>query len=350
MKILVDMVHPKDVNTSKNIIWNLEEKGHTVKIAARDKENTFAKLDDYGFEYEPGKHYKGGLLHKAIGVPKIELWLYRIAKKFNPDVFFGPSGIYTAYVSKLLRKPYITYSDTERDFTFPLMLPFTDVILVPSCFNRNLGSKEVRFNSYIELAYLHPNNFKPDSSIFEKLNLNKKDKYILLRISALDAYHDIGAKGLNFKSSSEILKFIKKLESYGHIFLMSEVKLDKKLEEYMLRIPINDLHSCISFATMYIGDGASMAAEAAILGVPSIYVSNIKRRWGYINELENKYGLLYTFSDRGKALGKASKLLEDKNLENKWQKKREYVLSEKIDTAKYMIEFIEKFMDMKLSK
>ena len=342
MRILVDMVHPKDVNTLKNIIWTLEEKGHAVKIAARNKENVFAKLDDYGFKYEPGKHYKG-LLYKAIGVPKIDLWLYRIAKKFNPDVFFGPSAIYAAHVSKLLRKPYIAFSDTEREFTYPLMLPFTDVILVPSCFKRNLGSKEVRFNSYIELAYLHPNNFKPDSSILKVLNLSKKDKYILLRISSLDAYHDIGAKGLNFKSSSEILKFIKKLENYGRIFLMSEVKLDKKLEEYVLRIPINELHSCISFATMYIGDGASMAAEAAILGVPSIYVSNLKRRWGYINELEKKYGLLYTFSDREKALEKASKLLKDNTIENKWQKKRERLLSEKIDTTKYMVEFIENY-------
>jgi predicted glycosyltransferase len=98
---------------------------------------------------------------------------------------------------------------------------------------------------------------------------------------------------------------------------------------------------------MYIGDGASMAAEAAILGVPSIYVSNMKRRWGYINELEKRYGLLYTFSDREKALEKASKLLKYKNFENKWQKKREKMLSEKIDTAKYMVEFIEKYMDKK---
>lgn len=342
MRIIIEIGHPKDVNIFKNIIWSLEKKGHIVKITAPNKENVLQNLDAYGFSYESRKHYKG-LVNKAIGLLKTDFWLYGIARKFQPDIFISHGSPYVAHASKLLRKLHIAFSDTEgANIDHRLMLPFTDVILVPSCFNKDFGSKEIRFNSYLELAYLHPNNFKPNPSVLEELNLSTGDKYILMRISSLDASHDIGAKGLDFRSTEEIIEFIKKLEDYGHVFLMSEIKLDTKLEGYMLRIPINDLHSGISFAAMYIGDGASMAAEAAVLGVPSIYVTNT-RRWGFINDLEKNYGLLYTFSNREKALEKALELLEDPNLKNKWQKKREKLLSEKIDAAKFITEFIENY-------
>ena len=341
MRIIIDISHPKGVNVFKNVIWKLERKGHAVKITARNKEVTLAKLDAYGFDYESGKHYKG-LLNKAIGIFKNDLWLLKVSKKFKPDIFVSLGSPYAAHVSKLLGKPHIAFSDVEgANLNILLMLPFTNDICVPTCFDKNLGSKEVRYNSYLELAYLHPNNFKPNSSVLESLNLSKHNKYILMRISSLDSSHDIGAKGFVFKSTNDILEFIQKLYVYGNIFLTSEIKLGSELDEYQLKIPINDLQSCISFATMYIGDGASMAAEAAILGVPSIYITNNTRRWGFIKDLEKNYGLLYTFSTREQALEKAIELLDDPNLKEKWQKKREKMLSEKIDAAKFITEFIE---------
>lgn len=342
-KILFDVGHPKGVNVFKNVIRDLERKGYIIKITARDKEVVLQKLDAYGFDYEAGKHYKG-LLSKAIGLIKNDLWLYRIAKKFKPDIFVSLGSPYAAQVSKLFGKPHIIFPDVEhgRIYNFLSMHIFTDIACVPSCFNRPNTSKEVRFNSYLELAYLHPNNFKPNPSVLKELNLNENEKYILLRISSLDASHDIGAKGLNFKSDRELREFIKKLEDYGHVFLTSEIELSDEFDKYELEIPINGLQNCIYYSTMYIGDGATMAAEAAVLGVPSIYVTNT-RRWGFITDLEKKYGLLYIFSNREQAVEKAVELLEDEKLREKWQKKREKMLSEKIDAAKFIIEFIEEY-------
>jgi len=339
MRVLIDVGHPKEVNIFRNVIKELERRGHTVKIVARDKENTAALLDAYGFNYELGRYYNG-LINKVIGVLKNDFLLYKISKKFKPDIFVGSP--YTAQISKLFRKPHIGLADTEiASLAIRLMMPFTNAICVPSCFSRDLGSKEVRFNSYFELSYLHPNYFKPNPSILEELNLSKNDKYILLRFSSLGAHHDIGVKGFDFRSNKEIREFIKRMEDYGRVFLTSEIKLDKELEKYGVNVSTADFHSFVYFATMYIGDGASMAAEAAILGVPSIYVSTTRR--GYLDELEEKYGLAYTFNDREQAQKKAFELLEDTNLKEKRQKKREKMLSEKIDTAKFMVEFIENY-------
>jgi len=49
MNVLIDIGHPKEVNIFRNVIRELEGRGHEVKIVARDKENTAALLDTYGF-------------------------------------------------------------------------------------------------------------------------------------------------------------------------------------------------------------------------------------------------------------------------------------------------------------
>jgi len=40
MKILIDMGHPAHVYFFKNTIWELEKRGHQVKVTARDKDVT----------------------------------------------------------------------------------------------------------------------------------------------------------------------------------------------------------------------------------------------------------------------------------------------------------------------
>ena len=82
-----------------------------------------------------------------------------------------------------------------------------------------------------------------------------------------------------------------------------------------------------------------MASEAAILGVPSIYVSNTRR--GYLNELEEKYGLVYTISDSKLALDKAISLLKKDGLRKEWQSKRKKMLEEKVNVVEFIVDIIE---------
>lgn len=168
-----------------------------------------------------------------------------------------------------------------------------------------------------------------------------KNKFILMRFSSLISHHDIWVKGFDFKTREEMLEFINRMENYGQVFLTSEIKLDSELEKYRVNVPTMDFHSFVYFATMYIGEGAKTASEAAVLGVPSIYVSTTRR--GYLDELEEKYDLAYTFKNREQAVEKAVELLEDENIKKKWQIKREKMLSEKMDTTKFMVEFIENY-------
>lgn len=343
MRILIDINHPKDINVFRNPIGIFEKEGHKVKIVAANKENVLEILEAYGFEYSTKKHYKG-ILNKAIGMLKNDYIIYKISKDFNPDIFTSFGSPYAAQASKLFGKKHISFSDTDTNIKtlnqFVITtLPFSEVDYVPSCHKRDRGSKQKKFNGYYELAYLSPKYFQPDPKILDKLKLPQDRRYILLRLSALNAHHDIGAHGFDFKNERETLEYIQVLESYGSVYISSEIKLGSVLEKYKLNIDPKDFHSFLSFCSLYIGEGASIACEAAILGVPSIYVSNTRR--GYLDELEEKYDLAYTISDNKVALDKAIFLLKKDNLKEEWRSKKEKMLKEKIDVVEFIVDKIE---------
>jgi hypothetical protein len=54
-------------------------------------------------------------------------------------------------------------------------------------------------------------------------------------------------------------------------------------------------HSVPGGASLLFGESSSMAAEAAVLGVPAIFIDNSGR--GYTRELEREHGLIFNFSE-----------------------------------------------------
>jgi len=339
MKIMVGMCHPKDVHFWKNIINNLVHDGHEVKIVAWDKDVTLHLLNAYGFDYELiGKSYKN-LIKKMYDMFTSDLKVFKVARKFRPDIFLHGDP-YLAHVSKVFGKVHIDFCDTEHAKLVQLTtFPFSDVICTPSCFKKKINPrKHITFDGYSEIAYLHPNYFKPDPSVLSDLGLSKDEKFIVIRFVAWGASHDIGQQG--FVDNEE---FVRKLEGCGKIFISSEQKLSKSLEKYRITIPPEKIHDLLYYATIYVGEGATMACEAAVLGTSAIYLNT--QRLGYLDELEERYGLLYSFKRPETALMKVLQLLEEKNLKKEWKNKREQMLDETVDVTKFMTELIENFQD-----
>ena len=341
MKIMVGVGHPKHVHFWRNIVRNLIEDGHEVKILAVDKDTTLHLLEVCGLDYEIyGKHQKS-MAKKACSMISRTYKAFIIAKRFKPDVLVVGTP-YLAYVSKILGKPHIMLTDTEHaNLAYWLTCPFTDVIITPSCFKGKINPKKhVVYNGYEELAYLHPNYFTPDPNVLEDVGLSEDDKFVVIRFVAWEASHDVGQSGI---SNDMKVEYISKLERYGRVFISSEAKLGSDFEKYKLKIPPEKFHSLLNYAELYIGESGAISTEAGILGVPSVYISSLVGTMGNFDELGKKYGLVYSFQDSKLALDKALELLEDENTKKKWQKKGEKMLDEKIDVTKFMTEFIEDY-------
>jgi len=341
MRIMIGMGHPKDVHFWKNIINNFVKGGHEIKILAWDKDVTLYLLNIYGYSYEILGRSCKYWVRKLYELLKSEHIAFKIANEFKPDILVGREPCF-AHVSKLIGKPFIAFSDTEHStLSHWLTYPFSDVICTPSCFKKRVDPRRhITFNGYQELSYLHPKYFKPDQSVLDALGLSKEDRFFIIRFVSWEATHDIGKCGFADKE-----KFIRELEDHGRVYITSEGRTSKFLEKYRITIPPEKMHDILYYATLYIGEGATMASEAAVLGTPAIYVNTLKV--GYLDELEKRYGLVFNFpggkTAQERAFSKAIELLEEKHLKSVWRKKKEKLLSEKVDVTKFVTELIEKF-------
>ena len=103
----------------------------------------------------------------------------------------------------------------------------------------------------------------------------------------------------------------------------------------------------MAFATLYIGDSQSMANEAAMLGTPSLRFNDFvgAKKIGVMEELEHVYGLTYGISSHEpeKLYAKIEELLAMPNLREEFQKRRQKMLSEKIDVTAFLTWFIENY-------
>lgn len=344
MRIMFEVNHPVDVNVFKYVIRNLQNHGHNVKVIAEEREEIVSKLCKvYGLDFEVVGHKVPSLINKAINMIKIDVNLLKAAKSFDPDLFVTPSSPYCGHISRLLRKPHIGWADTEAARLVSFMaFPLMNTILTPSVFNGKVPHKKhICFNGYKELSYLHPNQFNPDPSILDELGFSKNDKIIIVRLSAKTSTHDVGVKGFNIKKPEKILQCIKVLEEYGQVILKSEVSLGEKFDRYLLSIPLEKFHDLLAFSDLYIGEGTTTASEAGVLGVPWILVSNQTR--GYLSDQQKNYGLGYIISNPEEAIPKGIELLENPNIKQEWQKKREKLLKDKIDVTAFLTWFIENY-------
>lgn len=341
MRILIDMDHPVDVHFFKDAIREWQRRGHEISVAARDKEITLQLLKSYALEFTCISSQGKGLWGLAKELLIRDCHLYRLAREFEPDVLIGFTGTAAAHVGRLLRKPSIVFSDTEfARLSHLLTYPAATTVCTPTCYTDDIGTKQVKFSGYKELAYLHPQRFKPDRRIAQEMGMEPESRFFIVRFVSWGAAHDLNEKGL---SPITKIKFVTELARHGRVLISSEAELPQELLSYRSQVSVDKIHHLMAFATLYVGESATMASECAVLGVPAIFIAKTGR--GYTTEQEKKYGLVFNFTDQQQdiAFGKMKELLSRPNLKQEWQPRRGRMLTEKIDVGEWLVEFIDHY-------
>lgn len=340
MRILFHMGHPADLHLFRNAMSELSKRGHHVAVTAVAKEQLTQLIEAYGFEYQLVGKNTPTLAGKALTMIPKDIAFLKRARAWHPQLVISMCSAYAAHASAVMNVPHIGFNDTEiADLTMRITLPFSDAVCTPSCFEGSLGPKQIRFNGYKELAYLHPNRYQPNPAVLEQVGATERDTLIVIRFGVINASHDLHYHGLNLNTDRDKSRFVKALEEYGRVFVTSESPLGTELRERVPAIPSSALHDLLYYASLYIGDGATMASEAGVLGTPWVYVSDSSR--GYLNDQERRYKLGFREPTVESALSRAKGLLELQNLKSEWRERRKRMLAEKVDVTTFMIELIE---------
>ena len=343
MNVLISISHPAWAHQFNNIIKILKKRGHKVIVLVIKKDRNWEILDEYGIEYiVVGNSTGKSKFDKALILltTTIKHWYYGL--KFKADVYIGRPSPMMAIAAFLTRKKNIAYCDTERSVEslwFSKKLSYK--ILTPKLYRKDLGKVHMRVDTFKELFYLHPNYFKPNPKDLELVGLKEGEKFSFVRFVAWNASHDIGYKGF---SNEDKMKLIKHLEKYGKVLVSSEEILPKEFDKYIIKVPHSKLHSIMSFAQLFVGDGLTMAFECNVMGVHGIFSSELTSGAG--DEMEKVYKLLYQIDDRenmlAKTIEKSTELLEKKNLREEGHKKLKKLLEDKIDINTWWVDYLEK--------
>jgi len=337
MRVLVDIIHPGDVHFFRNAISELKSRGHEVEVTARVKDVAIELLENYQIPYTCLSTVGSGQLGlmRELFVRDWRLW--RFCRKFKPDILTSVSGIFAAHIGFLTRKPSVVWDDTEHQKQIHIITwPVATKICCPDCYKKSVGKKHRLYPGIHELAYLHPNRFSPDAQTVRSLGIDPESKFCIIRMVGWGACHDVGQYGI---AKDKQLELIREISKYARPYITSEGSLPDELEEYKLKIPVHKFHHVLAFSSLCITEGATVASEAAVLGVPVIYVNSLKV--GYVDMLESEYGIIKQSLDMDEIIESSIESLKDDKTIDNCRAIRDKILEDKIDVTDYIVKILE---------
>ena len=288
-----DINHPVQALMLRPVIRALIDAGHTTRVFARDKDVTLGLLDRFGLEATTLAKRRRGRLGSAIELVARESRLLRLALKERPQALLGTS-VHAARIGRITGALSVVINDDDAaavPWFARLAYPFADILVKPECLAFENHPDQVTYKGNQQLFYLHPARFTADPGVRAELGIEPGQRFGVIRLSALDAHHDEGVRGLGRAHLQEIAGLVPKDVL---VFATLEKEQDLPAGWKPIRLPPDRLHHVLAAAEFFVGDGQTMTAEAAVLGTPAFRLNDFVGRISYLKELES-FGLAFGF-------------------------------------------------------
>lgn len=308
MRVLVDIKHPAEVNFFRPLLGKLQRRGDEILVTAHYKYGTRELLDRFGISHIALSHRRHGFLRVCASTVVRVARMLAVARPFRPDVLVARQGVTIGAVGRALGAPSVSFDENEYA-GLPLTLSrlLATVLATGMGYEADLGPKQIHFNAVPQLMYTHPSRFSPDAAALRTHGVEPDEPYFVVRLSAWEAMHDVGHQGMSERALADL---VEALSRHGRVVASAEANMPAPLRPYSNPLPMElglDLLAC---ADLYVGEGATMAAEAACLGTPAVWVSPL--HWGYINVLSEHYGLIRQAENPREAATIAEEWLSDR--------------------------------------
>jgi len=340
VRVLFDVTHPAHVHLFKNAIRTLEERGETVAVVSREKEMTTDLLDAYDIEHTVLSSKGQSQIALLPEWTLREIRTIRFARSFDPDVIVSrlvPSAVHAA---QLLGAGSVVFSDHEHsNWIATVTAPLTDYYCTPPWFNGDFGAPHVYHDGVQELAYLHPNRFSPDHELLRTYGVDPDDPYFVLRFVSMGAHHDVTRDGMSDGTKRTIAD---RLSDYGDVYVSTEGPFPDDVTGEAVPVPPESIHHLLAEANLLVTDSNTVAAEAGVLGTPTIR-SNSYATDGSLGNFErlSEYGLVVSTADEWEALERSLDLAMSSDAGETWERRRDRFLEESADITGFMIDCID---------
>ena len=290
MRVLIDLCHPADVHFFRAVAQRLNAEGHEVIYTARDKDVVLPLCNEFRMPHHVVGGHHDSLVGKGWELLRRSGGLAKLAKEEGIDVLAGFGNPYIVIASHLCQKPSLFITDTEN-VGFPNWIGLhATATLTPNWFGTLYGTQHTQALWFKELAYI---------GRLPETKRRAKREYVLIRKVAWTASHDQSHHGLG--SMEPVLNILGDV----NIYLIKE--RNRKDPGQKTSNNTRQFHELLAGAAVVISEGATTAAEAALLGRPTIYVNT--QRPGYIQKLVD-IGALHLASDSRSAASMAKEFLK----------------------------------------
>jgi predicted glycosyltransferase len=340
MHALFDLKHPAQVNFFRPAIAALMERGHEVMVTSRDKDETVELLGELGIPHVCLSRMGRGLAGMGVELAKRTARMVGLARRFGADVLVARTGITVALAGRILGLPSVVFDDTEFAWLQILLsAPLASVVCTGMGYGKKFPGKQLCFDAPPHLAYTHPSRFVADPAVLRRHSLDPDEPYIVIRVKAWRAVHDIGVSG---PAEADVLRLVEAVSEYARPIVSSERPLPPELEQYRNPLPVRDGLHLLALARLYVGEGGCMAAEAACLGTPAIFISPASRR-GYLDAMQERYGHVDTVRSVQDAIVRSREWLENPALKEAacgaaWQ-----LIKDCEDPLDFMVRVVERY-------
>jgi hypothetical protein len=336
VRVLFDLTHPAQVHFFKHPIRELAEQGEEVVVTSRDKDVEGSVLDALGIPHRCLSRSRRGLLGLGLELVLRNARMIGLVRRLRPDVLVARMGISIGAPGALFGIPRVVFEDTEHArLQAALSLPLATHIVTGTGYRRDFGRRQVRFRGFPVLAYLAPDRFRPDPGVLRASGLDPDAPLVVLRTVAWEAAHDIGIEG---SSADELRGAVERLGRFGRVVLSAEGELPEDLRGLANPVPVEQIHHLLAFARLVIGEGGTMAAEAAVLGTPAVFANPL--RTGYLEALAERYGLVALTDRLADGLAVAEAWLADEGLAERAAAARRRLLADSEDVVAFMLRTI----------
>uniref|UniRef100_UPI00404A627E DUF354 domain-containing protein n=1 Tax=Flavobacterium sp. TaxID=239 RepID=UPI00404A627E len=337
--------HPAQYLFLRATMQKLQEK-HKVVILIKTKDILENLIQADGFEYTNilPKTRGGSKFAIVMSLLKRNAKILPFIRKTKPDLMVSTDAS-IAQLGKMLKIKRISITEDDYDIIKPLAdlsYPVTNHILCPKvCGVGKWEHKKIGYDGYMKLGYLHPNVFTPSPEILKNYGL--AEKYAIIRLAKLAAFHDFGIKGITYEFLDKIIERLEKQNI--QVLISNEATIDSKYDVYLLKINPSDMHHILAQAQMLICDSQSMSVEAAVLGVPSLRYSSFAGKISVLEELEHKYQLTFgiPIGEEQRLLDKLDQILDLDSFIDIFQQRRASMLAEKIDVTAFLVWFLKNY-------